>query len=257
MAGSIHQWSSINDQVLFKVEVPVISYVSSRQADSFDMPMTFLKLEGEASDSSHQSGLYLQGEHMSQESDSISQINSKIIIRTSNVSQSNVVHQPARVISLDQPARQEEEKVSLARPRESQELRCLIVHDNIVELLLVEFLFQKQGFKVARANNSLEASSLVDNDQTSFEIIIVGLNMQHSSGFETCRSIYSWFHGEKAKLRRCPYLVALSTAPVTPVLAQKCHEMGFHQLIGSPLTLSKIQDELVPLFEQYRSQGRN
>lgn len=143
----------------------------------------------------------------------------------------------------------EEEKVSLANPKQnSEQLHCLIVHDNIVEHLLVEFLFKKLGFTVLRSNNILEASVIVSN--THPDMIIVGLDMQHSCGMETCRSIFSWFHHGECGIP-CPYLVALSTQPVTPELSQNCAKLGFHQLIGSPLTLNKIEEEVVPLFEKY------
>lgn len=67
MGGSILMWSSINEVVMFKIEVPMIAYLTNtkRLSGDFDFPMNFLNIEGEVPDSTDQSGSFLQGEQMS------------------------------------------------------------------------------------------------------------------------------------------------------------------------------------------------
>ena len=100
---------------------------------------------------------------------------------------------------------QEEEKHEDARANNSDSLRivpiprfrCLIANDDLLQLTMLEAIFEKHLFEVVTAQNGQLAFQAVlksrQNPCDNFDLILLDLNMPVSSGFEACKNIMNLF----------------------------------------------------------------
>ncbi|MBU0484928.1 MAG: response regulator [Proteobacteria bacterium] len=120
--------------------------------------------------------------------------------------------------------------------REQQpSIRILLVEDDYVNRILIEKVLEKQGWKIIKAENGVEALAAYENNP--FDLILMDIQMPKMDGFEATRAIRK---KEKETGRHVP-IIAL-TAHVLEEDRQKCREAGMDDHIGKPIRINVLRE---------------
>ncbi|MDB5253426.1 MAG: multi-sensor hybrid histidine kinase [Flaviaesturariibacter sp.] len=103
--------------------------------------------------------------------------------------------------------------------------KVLIVDDNQVNRMLVEYMLAEWGLSFASASNGREAIGMVKNDR--FQLVLMDLQMPEMDGYSAARII-------KTELQLSVPIVAM-TAHVLPGEEKRCQENGMDGYISKPL----------------------
>ena len=82
-------------------------------------------------------------------------------------------------------------------PKEPKILRCLIANDELIQLDILKYMFEKSEMQVTTAINGHQAFEILnkskEEDAEKFDLVVLDLNMPISDGYETCRNINKLF----------------------------------------------------------------
>jgi CheY-like chemotaxis protein len=139
--------------------------------------------------------------------------------------------------------RQGQEKpapVSSPTPRATQNIHVLLAEDNPVNQRLMQRLLEKEGYRVAIADNGQEAVTLYGQEQ--FDLILMDIQMPVMDGFEATAAIRA---AEQGSRRHVP-IIAL-TAHAMKGYSEQCHAAGMDAYISKPINLGEFRKTLAEL----------
>ena len=135
--------------------------------------------------------------------------------------------------------------------------RVLIANDEMFQLVILEALFEKAGFKITTAINGQEAYEhyikSLDDPSAKFDLVVLDLCMPVTDGFEACKRILS-LHINMKRLSMSQYFSAQqSTQPLIVAVSgfiderieQKAKSSGFKMVFESPLSEDQIKNQLL------------
>ncbi|HEX9002624.1 MAG TPA: response regulator [Blastocatellia bacterium] len=128
----------------------------------------------------------------------------------------------------------------------NKSLRILLAEDNGVNQRLAIRLLEKQGHRVAAANNGREALAALAAER--FDLVLMDIQMPEMDGFEATASIREQ---ERATGNHLP-IIAM-TAHAMKGDRERCLEAGMDEYISKPIQseeLFRLIAELVPISEQ-------
>ncbi len=116
--------------------------------------------------------------------------------------------------------------------------KILIVEDDEVNIVIVEYLLQKEGFEVETASNGEEAVEKVEADK--YDLILMDIEMPIMNGLEATRAIRRLAHGKKIPI------IALTAHSVEEKL-REIRKAGMNGFLLKPLDQAKASQ----LIKQY------
>jgi CheY-like chemotaxis protein len=120
-------------------------------------------------------------------------------------------------------------------------LRLLVVDDNQVNLRVASMSLQRLGYKADTAGNGLEALAALD--RTTYDLILLDMQMPEMDGFETARRINVRFRSEQTER---PRIVAM-TGNAMQGDRESCLQAGMDDYITKPVRI----DELKAILERW------
>lgn len=112
----------------------------------------------------------------------------------------------------------------------------LLVEDNPTNQLLITTLFEDTKIKIDIANNGLEALNMIKSSGTSYDLILMDLQMPVMNGFEATIEI--------RKNDKTIPIIALS-ANVLKEDIEKTHDVGMNEYLRKPIDTQKLYNCLV------------
>lgn len=120
----------------------------------------------------------------------------------------------------------------------SQEVKILLVEDNLMNQKLMVRIFKKLNLSLEIANNGQEAIEKVDDEL--YDLILMDLQMPIMGGIEAATHIREL---ERIKERKQSYITAL-TANSDEDNQQKCQAVGMNSFLTKPVQVSAIKQLL-------------
>lgn len=120
----------------------------------------------------------------------------------------------------------------------SQEVKILLVEDNLMNQKLMVRIFKKLNLNLEIANNGQEAIEKVDDEL--YDLILMDLQMPIMGGIEAATHIREL---ERIKERKQSYITAL-TANSDEDNQQKCQAVGMNSFLTKPVQVSAIKQLL-------------
>ena len=120
-------------------------------------------------------------------------------------------------------------------------LRLLVVDDNQVNLRVASMSLQRLGYKADTAGNGVEALAALD--RTTYDLILLDMQMPEMDGFETARRINVRFRSEPTER---PRIVAM-TGNAMQGDRESCLQAGMDDYITKPVRI----DELKAILERW------
>ena len=134
----------------------------------------------------------------------------------------------------------------------------LVVEDNQFNLRIAIKFLQRLGYQTNSAEDGRQALAILM--ETSFDLILMDLEMPHIDGLETARRIRS---GEAGTLNRAIPIIAM-TAHALPEYKQKCQNVGMEHFLSKPINfydldslLKKILFKTKPSIIQNKDKNKN
>ncbi|NCA86942.1 MAG: response regulator [Clostridia bacterium] len=120
---------------------------------------------------------------------------------------------------------------------EGKELKILVVEDNKLNQQVVATTLRRNGHSFELADNGQMA---IDKAKaSSFDIIIMDIQMPLVDGYEATRQIRTW---EQQHSNRKPSVIIALTANATREDQEKCHEVGMDSYMTKPFRMNELTD---------------
>ncbi|CAI9759855.1 unnamed protein product [Fraxinus pennsylvanica] len=116
-------------------------------------------------------------------------------------------------------------------------LRVILADDDDINRMVTKKLLEKLGCQVATVSSGFECLSALGPSATSFQVVILDLQMPEMDGFEVALRI------RKFRSRNWPLIIAL-TASAEDRILEKCLQAGMNGLIRKPVLLQGMADEI-------------
>ncbi|KAL2549152.1 Protein EIN4 [Forsythia ovata] len=116
-------------------------------------------------------------------------------------------------------------------------LRVILADDDDINRMVTKKLLEKLGCQVTTVSSGFECLSSLGPTATSFQVVILDLQMPEMDGFEVALRI------RKFRSRNWPLIIAL-TASAEERIWERCLEAGMNGLIRKPVLLQGMADEL-------------
>ncbi|XP_022892534.1 protein EIN4-like isoform X2 [Olea europaea var. sylvestris] len=116
-------------------------------------------------------------------------------------------------------------------------LRVILVDDDDINRMVTKRLLEKLGCQVTTVSSGFECLSALGQSATSFQVVILDLQMPEMDGFEVALRI------RKFRSRNWPLIIAL-TASAEDRILEKCLQAGMNGLIRKPVLLQGMADEI-------------
>lgn len=110
-------------------------------------------------------------------------------------------------------------------------LKILVAEDNLVNQIFIQHVLKKMGYQIVIAENGEDA--LMKLSQSSYDIILMDIQMPEMDGFEATRII-------RKKYGALPYIVAL-TANAMQEDRNNCLSVGMDDYVAKPIRLEVIK----------------
>jgi len=121
-----------------------------------------------------------------------------------------------------------------------EELRILVVEDNLINQKVVLKVLERLGYKADIANNGFEAIEKVSDKE--YDLVFMDMEMPEMDGIEATKNI------QTIPLKnRQPIIVAM-TANATTEDKARCFEAGMKDFIAKPITLESTENVLLKWF---------
>ena len=117
--------------------------------------------------------------------------------------------------------------------------KLLMVEDNPLNVFVGRKFLQKWGIELYSAENGLVALKMLQEEGTTFDLVLMDLQMPEMDGFETTRQIRQL---KDKKLAELPVL-AISAAN-EPVTQQKAVEAGMNGFVSKPFNADELEQKL-------------
>lgn len=118
-----------------------------------------------------------------------------------------------------------------ARPL--QDLRLLLVEDNLNNQQIARELLQAEGASIVIANHGLEALELIANERLPFDLVLMDLQMPIMDGYTATKKI-------RSELGRSKLPIIAMSANVMEADKQACIAAGLDDHIGKPFDLHNL-----------------
>jgi len=112
-------------------------------------------------------------------------------------------------------------------------LKILLVEDNPMNQKVTRFMMKKLGYHIDTVQNGFEAIRQLD--QTTYDLVLMDLQMPVMGGIEACISIRNAIHEQK-----CPYICAL-TANVSSEDQMMCRKVHMNDFLSKPLSMDSLK----------------
>ncbi|GAB4040663.1 hypothetical protein GCM10028809_65530 [Spirosoma gilvum] len=113
----------------------------------------------------------------------------------------------------------------------SENVRVLVVEDNLMNQKLAIQVLKRLGYQVQVADNGQKALTLLET--AAFDIILMDLQMPVMDGYETTRQI-------RSKLKSSVPIIAM-TAHALPSEQEECIKVGMNDFLSKPFQLEELQ----------------
>jgi len=121
--------------------------------------------------------------------------------------------------------------------------KILVAEDNIMNQLLLKYLFKNWGFKIVIAKNGKETINLIsDND---YDLILLDIQMPIIDGY----GVTKWIRETK----KSSVPIIAMTAHIMPAEIQKCKDAGMNDYLTKPID----EEKAVELFNKYIPKSNN
>ncbi len=118
----------------------------------------------------------------------------------------------------------------------TKSLRVLVADDNLVNQKVAQRMLERLGHTVALANNGKEALAAIET--TSFDLVMMDVQMPEMDGFEATQKIRQWEAGKT----HIP-IIAL-TAHAMDSHREECLAVGMDSFLAKPILLESLKLEL-------------
>jgi len=121
--------------------------------------------------------------------------------------------------------------------------KILVAEDNIMNQLLLKYLFKNWGFKIVIAKDGKETINLIsDND---YDLILLDIQMPIIDGY----GVTKWIRETK----KSSVPIIAMTAHIMPAEIQKCKDAGMNDYLTKPID----EEKAVELFNKYIPKSNN
>lgn len=124
---------------------------------------------------------------------------------------------------------------------EFPQLKVLVAEDNPVNRMVTEGLLGKLKIEAQYAVNGREAWQLVQNPNSTFDVIFMDCEMPVMDGFEATQRIRNW----EVQQQHAPCRIIALTAHVESEHKKRVFSSGMDYYLSKPVTLKDISDALV------------
>ena len=131
--------------------------------------------------------------------------------------------------------------------RESGSKVALIAEDNMATQMVLTAMLRKQGFRVERAGNGVEAVRMTERQQ--FDCIFMDIQMPVMDGVEAVREIRRC----EKKAKRVPAFICATTAYAMPGDREKYLAAGMDVYLAKPISLNALSD----VIQSRKTEGRD
>ncbi len=114
-----------------------------------------------------------------------------------------------------------------------QNLRILLVEDNLNNQQVARELLEAEGARVVLANHGLEAIELITSERLPFDLVLMDLQMPIMDGFTATKKI-------RGELRRTNLPIVAMSANVMESDKIACLEAGLNDHVGKPFDLQNL-----------------
>lgn len=129
----------------------------------------------------------------------------------------------------------EKQKQNLSR----NEVKILLVEDNLVNQKIAFVTLQKMGFPVDIAENGEEALEMFKHDK--YKLVLMDIQMPVMDGYEAAKKIREY---EQKNSQNLSSLIIALSANVLPRDIQLCFDAGMDEFVGKPFTSAKLLDKM-------------
>jgi len=138
------------------------------------------------------------------------------------------------------PTLQKEVNYSNGVEKHIDELKVLLVEDNMMNQLLAKKVLEDWGWKIDVVENGVEA---LDKLQAKdFDIILMDIQMPEMDGYETTRKIRDDMPAPK-----CNVPIMAMTAHVMPNEEEKCYNAGMNGYISKPFDTKVLYEKIASI----------
>ncbi len=131
--------------------------------------------------------------------------------------------------------------------RELQNLKVLLVDDNLTVQTVIKDMLESMSFIVTVAGSGIEALQQLTMPESHFDIILLDWKMPHIDGFETVRRINNIFHDERP-------IIIMMTAYGREIMEQGMNEASLDGILIKPLTPSILFDAIIRAYDSKSSE---
>ncbi len=129
-----------------------------------------------------------------------------------------------------------------------ENIRVLIVEDNLINRKLASKLLDKKGAKIVCATNGVEALEILQKEQ--FDLVLMDVQMPVMDGFETTKQIRAM---ENERIRNIP--VIAMTAHALKGDRDKCLAAGMDDYLSKPIKADELYEKVARW--SLRKRGKN
>ena len=160
------------------------------------------------------------------------------------VRQSSLVTQLLRLQFGNAPTPPREQIESEAKPSAPEAplkpLNILLAEDNDINALLAVTLLEKDGHQVLRAINGRKAVEAMNDQQQSFDLVLMDMHMPEMDGLEATKEIRALGHGQDNQGPGATPIIAL-TANAMKEDRDLCLESGMDDYLSKPIDPEELR----------------
>ncbi len=138
-----------------------------------------------------------------------------------------------------------ESEISVRENRSAYDAKILVVDDREDNLLSIESILEKEGYRIVKANSGMAALKLLLKDQ-DFSLILMDVQMPQMNGLETAHLIY-----ERDRLKHIP-IVFITAHRYGEDLMFKGFKMGGVDYIHKPVDPALLRFKVGVFVELYK-----
>jgi len=121
--------------------------------------------------------------------------------------------------------------------------KILVAEDNIMNQLLLKYLFKNWGFKIVIAKDGKETINLISDNE--YDLILLDIQMPIIDGY----GVTKWIRETK----KSSIPIIAMTAHIMPAEIQKCKDAGMNDYLTKPID----EEKAVELFNKYIPKSNN
>lgn len=129
-------------------------------------------------------------------------------------------------------------EISAPEPDEEPSLSVLLVEDNEVNRRTTSRMLRGKGFRVRALTDGQEALKHLEEENESYDLIILDIHMPRLSGLQTARAIRKL----PKQVSKVPILAL--TADARESMAQECRDAGMNSYLTKPFSFSELMEQI-------------